>query len=181
MNIGYIREIDYSRITSLIEKLIYKLKKCFNLIGLEEKDDKVIFKVPKTKRINKKKKIINKICKKLEEKNINIIALDNVFNTDELVKNILYSKGMKILDGRWIFNFLIIETLEYIARVSKIELEKQEVGILVNNNNEINLENIIKVAKTVKRVNIITNNISKFKYVERKLYEDFRNYDNNFK
>lgn len=48
-----------------------------------------------------------------------------------------------------------------------------EVSLLINDFKNINTENIIYIAKNIKRLNIVTNHIEKYKKVEEYLYNEF--------
>lgn len=67
-------------------------------------------------------------------------------------------------------NYLIPEIVEYISNMQQYILEQQEISILVNDNSEVNLKNIVYLSKKVKRLNIVTNNMDKFKKIEEYLY-----------
>ncbi len=88
----------------------------------------------------------------------------------ELFKNELYSKNANMLDGKWLVNYLVPEIVEYISSKQECPIEQQEISILVNDNSEVNLKNIVYISKKVKRLNIVTNNIDKFKKIEEYLY-----------
>lgn len=82
----------------------------------------------------------------------------------------MYSNDANILDGRWILNYFVPEIVEYISNMQEYILEQQEISILVNDNSEVNLKNIVYLSKKVKMLNIVTNNIDKFKKIEEYLY-----------
>lgn len=93
-------------------------------------------------------------------------------NKNEEFKNNIYSKNINILDGRWLYNFLLNDILIYILKLKNTEIEKQEIYILVNDTLDITLKNIIQFASSCKRVNLITNNANKFKKIENNLYNN---------
>lgn len=99
----------------------------------------------------------------------------NVVVSNELKKNtILMDKlqGLNILNGRWLFNYLISDVINYILLKRNKEIEKAEISILVNETTDTNIQNILNIAKNVKILNVATKNIGVFKQIEEKLYEE---------
>lgn len=126
---------------------------------------------------NKNKYIINRIVKKLlailDKEKTNTIVLSNDLKNNVYLQNKLYSENIDILDGRLLFKILSINCLEYILNIKKEQLKDSEVHILVNDYNSINTDIIVDIAKKAKIVSLITNNISRFKKVEKQLYNEY--------
>lgn len=172
MVIWYVQENLYT--CDIVKRWIIKIKKIFNIIDIKKVDEKNICYLPfladkKIKRINRVSKKLNKILYKNDVQNL--VLSEELYKQEEL-KNILYSNNINILNGKKLFNYLAYETLEYILENQGKELKKTEVSILVNDNNEINLKNISLIANEAKRINIITNNINKFKVIEKNLLNE---------
>lgn len=124
----------------------------------------------KTKETKPKK--IKKLISKMENYRIKTAVLsENLYNIEE-IKNWLYSRNINILDGKYLFKLLTEETINYICKKSKTNIEKIEVSILTNDTNNINKEIIISLAERVKTLNIITNHISEFRNIEDYLYNE---------
>ena len=79
---------------------------------------------------------------------------------------------MNILNGRILFKHLIPEIIEYLSKILETNKEDIEVTILVNDYSQINLYYINELISNIKRINIITNNIRKFKVFADRLYEE---------
>lgn len=172
MVIWYVQENLYT--CDIVKRWIIKIKKFFNIIDIKKVDDKTLCYLPflpdkKIKRINKISKKLNKILYKNDVQNI--VLSEELYKQEEL-KNILYSNNINILNGRKLFNYLAYETLEYILEKQGKNLKETEVSILVNDNNELNLKNISLIANEAKRINIITNNINRFKVIEKNLLNE---------
>lgn len=160
---------------NIINKTKFLLKKICYTPTIKIFENKKIYIFPRNKFYNiaSTEKIINKLVKELKEKQIDNIIICKELNKNDMFKNIIYSNNINILDGKWLYNFLLYDILMYILIQKKMKIEKQEIHILINDTSDINLSNIIKFAKICKRVNIITNNPSKFKNIENKLYNDY--------
>ncbi len=98
------------------------------------------------------------------------IVLSKILKENEEYKNILYTYGFDIVDGKWLFEVISCEVLDYIVNLENIKKEDTEISILVNYITQNTLENIKKIARQYKRLNIVTNHIEKFKKIEEELY-----------
>jgi len=169
MAVWYIKKSDEQN------TFIRKIKQILNVIEVENKEGKIICKLLLNKQTKDKK--INSIAKKLNDelyKNcIENVVLSNEFEDLDTFKKELYAENINILNGKILFKYLILDTIKYIYNNQNKKLEEGQISILVNDNTELNLENIIDIAKQVKRLNIVTNNIQKFKKIEEYLYNEF--------
>lgn len=145
-----------------LEKKLNRLKVLDNTIILpisEETKEKQIEKTAiKTKKViekhsNSKKVVISKELKK-----------------EETYINYLNTYGIKISDGKLLFEILLPQITEYI--IDKKKLEKCGISILINDFTDIEVENIKTLARKYKSVNIITNHIEKLRNLERTLQEN---------
>ena len=172
MKIGYIKENE--NIKCFKEKINLKTRGFFNIIQIKNIENKTFFILPITSntKLNKRKirKLANGIFKKLYMLDIEDIVLSEYLFNIELLKNILYEQKIDILDGKNLFKYLSYNILEYIYKYKKKGIE--EVSILVNDLTKKNKQNIIYIATKIKRLNIITNNIDKFKTIENYLYNE---------
>ena len=128
------------------------LEKKLNLIKIQ--DNTIL--LPITKEIgNKKIEILAQKTRKSIQKYSNS-------------KKIVLSK--EIQDGRWLFEILLPDTVEYI--IDKKKIEKTNISIMINDLTDIELENIKILAKKYKNINIVTNHIEKFRKLEKQLDEN---------
>lgn len=79
---------------------------------------------------------------------------------------------MEIVDGKWLFELLLTDVLDYICKKREMEKENVNISIMINQLNEILLGNILEITNKYKKVNIVTNHIEKFKKIEKKLFEE---------
>ena len=145
------------------------LESMFKIIKIE--GNKLILPL-KTKNINKKylAKLAIKTKKILYKTKSKKIVLSKILKENEEYKNILYTYGFDIVDGKWLFEVISCEVLDYIVNLKNIKKEDTEISILVNYITQNTLENIKKIARQYKRLNIVTNHIEKFKKIEEELY-----------
>ena len=120
---------------------------------------------------------INKRVLKRIDKILRVDVTKNVCISDELkIKenfvNFLNERNINILDGRWLFKYLVENVLEFLCVKTDLIPEIQEISILTNELNNLIYETIIKLSKRVKNINIITKNINLFKKLEEDVYEE---------
>ncbi len=131
-------------------------------------------KLPYKENINQNKieKLAQKTKKVLEKNSTSQkVALSKEIQKENLYINYLNTYGLKIQDGRWLFEILITDIIEYIINKKKLEKTKLKISILINDITEFEIENIKELAKKYKNLNIVTNHIEKFKKIEKELLE----------
>ncbi len=98
------------------------------------------------------------------------VVISNELKQNTIILNNL--QGLNILNGRWLFNYLIYDTIDYILQKKNKEINESEISILANKTTDTNIQNILNIAKSVKVLNIVTENIAIFKQIEEKLYKE---------
>lgn len=166
MKIGYITEINETNIL---------IKVLFNIIKKQKFNDKVIYYLPIYKKNKlserKSKKLVKKLNKLLKKDEIKKVAISKQLNINK-IKNNLHSYNIDILNGRILFKYLIEEIIDYICEKKGSKKEFEEISFLINDIDSISSNIIISVAKNIKRLNIITNQIDKFGKLEQYLYNE---------
>lgn len=147
------------------------LFKLFNIVRLQE--DKIILPIGKDKIKSKRaEKLAKKTKRILDKTNCNKIVLSKAMKTQEIYKNYLYSYNINIVEGRWLFEVLSKQILEYVIKKEKMKKEETRLSILVNEITDNFLQNIKEIVKQYKSVNIVTNHIEKFKRIEEKILQE---------
>ncbi len=118
----------------------------------------------------------------LDKTNSKKLVLSKQVKQQEAYMNYLYSYNYEIVDGRWLFQMLLFDVLEYIIKKLKIKEEETKIGILVNDISDLAIYAIEKLVSKYKYVKIVTNHINHFKNIEEKISEEqgiFINVGNN--
>ena len=148
-----------------------KISKLFNILKLKE--DKIILPIKEENlEIKNASKLAVKTKKILDLANCNKVIISKKIKQQQLYINYLNSYNIEIVDGKWLFEVLTYEIIEYISKVKKIKKEELSVSILINKVTEMSLYNIRKIAKNCKRVNIVTNHIELFKNLENQILDE---------
>ena len=121
-----------------------------------------------SKQIEKLAQKTNKIINKLS--NSKNAVLSKQAQEEVQFVNYLNSYGIQIANGRWLFEILLTDIVEYL--INKKKIEKANISILINDITEIELRNIKILAIKYKTINIVTNHIEKFTKLEEKLQEE---------
>lgn len=145
------------------------LVRILNLIKVE--DNTIIVPICEkttSKQIEKLAQKTNKIINKLS--NSKKAVLSKQAQEEVQFVNYLNSYGIQIANGRWLFEILLTNIVEYLIHKKKIE--KANISILINDLTEIELRNIKTLAIKYKTINIVTNHIEKFAKLEEQLQEE---------
>lgn len=148
----------------------------------------------KNKRIEKKiKKIIDKLIKYTEKYRINNLVFSDILSSQknnletkcfeswcrEILKdkgyikeeNNIYNKNIHILNGRKIIEYMQYEILEYILQIQNKKISSEDIYFLIKKDSKLDLEFLNRFVENAKTVNIVTNDINRFKEIQETLYE----------
>ena len=167
--------INFSiKLPNFLKKLFFEFLKLFNLILV--KKNLIILPYLDTYTISTRKqiKLVNKISDLFEKENVTNIALSTYLIRNTHFKNYFNSKNIHVLNGRWLFQHLSLEILNYIAKnMEPQKVTDLEVAILANTYNTTIKDIISEISQKVKVLNIATSNLTNFKSATAELYENF--------
>lgn len=145
------------------------LEKKFNIIRIQE--NTIILPIEENSTEKQLEKIAMK-TKKIVQKHSNSkkVVLSKEIYKEQKYINYLNTYGLEIQDGKWLFEILLPNVVEYI--INKRKIEKVNISMLINDLTDIELENIKNLARKYKSINIVTNHIEKFRKLEKQLQED---------
>lgn len=121
-------------------------------------------------KLKNKIKIAKKVKRICVKENVDKIMPNIELKKNREFINLLHSNNINITNDRWLFKMLTDEVMYKIIPINK--RHETEIWITVNDIDIVTQNIIYKFAKEIKRVNIITNHIRKFKKIEEKLYEE---------
>lgn len=148
------------------------INKWFNLIQIE--GDKIILPIKAKEKIDDKRaqKLAHKTKKIFEKTRSKKIVISKEIQEQEEYRNQLYTYGLEIVEGKWLFELLACKSLDYLLKKKEMKKEETKITILVNDLSENMLANLRKIAKEYKMVNIVTNHREKFKKIEKQILEE---------
>lgn len=144
------------------------IEKRLNLIKVQ--DSTIILPInekTKEKQIEKIAKKTIKVIGKIS--NSKKIVLSKKMKKEEKYINYLNEYGIEIADGRWLFEILLTDIVNYI--VEKQKIERVNISVLINDLTDKEFENIKLLAQKYTTINIVTNHIEKFRKLEQQLQE----------
>ncbi len=144
------------------------IEKMLNLIKVQ--DSTIILPInekTKEKQIEKIAKKTIKVIGKIS--NSKKIVLSKKMKKEEKYINYLNEYGIEIADGRWLFEILLTDIVNYI--VEKQKIERVNISVLINDLTDKEFENIKLLAQKYTTINIVTNHIEKFRKLEQQLQE----------
>ena len=148
-----------------INKFILKFIKLTNKIIVKDiEDNKKIYLIPNIE----KEKIYKKLRRKIEKEKT-ITQSVEVILSEKMKKYKENFERIKIVEGRKVFANSLEDVLKKIIGANPLEL--QDVYILANRYEEKNINIIKKTSSKVKSINIITNEVSKYKILEEMMQE----------
>lgn len=158
------------------EKQRRALHSLFSTVSKNNKNEREKIVVPFD--INtKKEKVIKKISKKvinmIKENEYSNILIEKELKENELFLNMLWGQKINIVDGRMMYQMLIEKIVEYIVIKKDIDIRQTSISIFANRTNKYIDKAIYNLAKNAKRINIITNNRTKFEALEEKIKEEY--------
>lgn len=153
------------KLPNFIKKISIKIIKKFNIIGKRVEENDVIYTIPNVKNKNSRKKL--KDILENENKNLRVVY------SNEIKKITDFNVKQKVLNGKQILLYMTKQVLDYIINIDESgeKLELQDIYILQNDFNFETITLIEYLIDKVKSINIITNQISKYRNIEEKLYE----------
>ncbi len=168
MNVGYIK----NEITPY--RLIDKVKYFLGIIIIEQFEEGTVFRLPILKKEKRMDKVIKRLLKKMEKLKISQVVFSN-----EIVRSKMYLKieqavlqeDINIFDGRVLMKYMDYEILEYIMNLQKTNMKQEDIYFLIKKDSTLNLQFLSKFIEKCKTVNIVTNDIDRFKNIQEKLYE----------
>ena len=147
-----------------------KILKFFNSIRL--KDNEII--IQKEELTDKQaEKLATKTYKIIKTSNCKKIVVSKEIKKQDQYLNYLYSQGLDIVDGKWLFQILSNMSLEYICKKNNLLKSEISISILANQVTENVIYFLKKIVKEYKRINIVTNNINLFKNLETQIMEQY--------
>ena len=168
MNVGYLKK----EITSY--RLIDKIKYFLGIIEIEQFEDGTVFRLPVFKKERKMQKVIQRLSNKLKKLEISHVVFSNEIANDEVylkIEQAVLQKSISIFDGRTLMKYMDYDILEYIMNLQKTDMKQEDIYFLIKKDSTLNLQFLSKFIENCKTVNIVTNDIERFKKIQEKLYE----------
>lgn len=151
------------------KKIILKFKNRFNIITKKRINNFNFWILAYKESISNNK--LEKIIKKnFLNKDIKLVLSDKL-NKKETLK-VLDKYNIKYINGSLAKKKLIFRVLDYINKIQSKKNIQREITVLVNENSELNINIITRLAFECKSLKIVSQKIYEFKNLEEKLYNE---------
>lgn len=84
--------------------------------------------------------------------------------------NVINNCSIPIAEGRWLFKFLVMQTLEYICKCKNVEISNLSIALVSDINDELITYYIEELSKKTKKLKIVTGHRERFHNLEERLY-----------
>lgn len=170
MNIGYIKEAD------IPEKNIDKIRYFFGKVIVSQFEEGHVLRIPIYKNERKTKKVLYNLIKIIEKLRIDTVVFSEkiMFNHHELYNQIyqaLVENKENILNGRKLMNYMNYDIFEYILNLQKVDIKQEDIYFLIKKDPNLDMQFLLRFIENCKTVNIVTNDIDRFKKIQSNLYE----------
>ena len=151
------------------KKIILKFKNRFNIIT-KKRINNFNFWILAYKENIQNNKFERIIKKSFLNKDIKLVLSDKL-NKKETLK-VLDKYNIKYINGSLAKKKLIFRVLDYINKIQSKKNIQREITVLVNENSELNINIITRLAFECKSLKIVSQKIYEFKNLEEKLYNE---------
>jgi len=147
-----------------IKKIIFAYKKFLGKITMRKSNCGEVWLIPENS-LKFKKKLL---------KNLDIYEVKTLVLAKDLanLKPILEEKNIRVLNGKWLYKYLMLDIVKYASESKGERLEDQIVSFMVRNPKEADFENFKLLAESCRGVNLICKEDYRFRRQEEMLYKE---------
>ncbi len=170
---------DILKMPRFLRNIIYKIRRVLGVLYIRTYDEKILITISS----------LNKNTLKSLEKYIKTRCVKRVCLSNELTSNIdffnfINGQELEIFDGSWLFDYINLKLIKYIAELKKEDLKSQEITIMINKINDNIVDLIKELSDKIKLLNVVTNRENILRKVEEELRAEkgiALNINNNYK
>ncbi len=170
-NVIYIDYLDsYYDITKKnfpkwIKKFIYKMMNCFGIVL--NKENEISLTAVENDKVNKR--MLKKLYKIMENSKLkHVVCADRLLENQEFISR-LKKRNFNVLNGSWLNKYLASLIIKKVAYIENFSISSMEISVLVKENSDCCEQFILEMAKECKLLNIITEDIKAFSFIEKEL------------
>lgn len=168
MNIGYIKK------EALPYRIIDKIKYFLGIVTTSRFEQGDVFRLPIFEKEKKADRVVRNLLKQIRK-----MKLDTIVFSEEIASHSLYWKigqeldkyNINVLNGRKLMQYMDYDIYEYILNLQKADIKQEDIYFLIKKDKNLDLQFLTKFVEKCKTVNIVTNDIERFKEVQNNLYE----------
>lgn len=148
-----------------------KWKNLIGMITVERFEQGYIFKLPDMTTEKQFARGMNRLIKLIQKLQVEIVVFaKNLKKEEDLFK--LKATQIGIIKGKKIMESMKLDIMEYIFRVQNRNMKQDDIYLLINKEPTLDLNFIGQMIENFKTVNIVTNDIERFKSIQQNLYDN---------
>ena len=117
-------------------------------------------------------RMLRRVYEVWNEMDVEAVVCADLLMKNELFMDWLGEHECKVLNGMWLFKFLMGDILEKIAYIKNVRVGSFEVSVFIKRFSDYHVEGIKWIARECKVLNIITDNVRGFEVVEKRLLDE---------
>ena len=166
-------KVGYVKVNKGTLNVLQKIKNILGKIEIIKLNDDYVFCIPVRKKIKRQEKILKKLKNLIKKYRIDkIVFSEELINRKgKIIKKVLKEDSLKIVYGKKILNIMSMDILEYIFNLRNTVINNEDLFFLIKKDEEFDIKFLYKFIEKCKTVNIITNDIEKFRKFQEDLYE----------
>lgn len=148
-----------------------KWKSLFSVIGVERFEYGYVLKLPDIVGERQLDKAIHGLIKIIQKLKIEtVVFAEDLKEVEELFQMRAIQIG--IIKGKKIMESMKLEIMQYIFRIQNRNMKQDDIHIVIHKEPSLNLNFIGEMIENFKTVNIVTNDIERFKSIQENLYDN---------
>ena len=118
-------------------------------------------------------RIANNLYKAVLRSRYNVIVCADLILKNELIMNKMRDCGKTIIEGRWIYKFLLYKIAEKTSYIKNVDISDLEISILIHQYSDIIIDEIKDIGVKCKVFNIITDKVNEYSELEKYFEDEF--------
>lgn len=168
MNIAYVKKQEY------LQGWKNRIQYFWGAISSAQYEIGYVFQLPLYDKEKKMDKVIKSLVLQMKKAKI-----EKVVFSDECMCHLEYHKivqiciqnGIEVLNGRQLMRYMDFNILTYVLKLQNTQIKQEDVFFLIKKDNNLDLQFLSRFIENCKTVNIVTNDLKRFKKVQETLYE----------
>ena len=168
MRVGYIKQGRFPL------KIIDKIKYFLGMVVVREYEQGIVFQIPMLEKEKQMEHVLQNLFKQIQKTKVDTIVFSETCIHSSFyskMETFLQNSGSNVLTGRKLMHYMNYEILEYILNIQKTTMKEEDVFFLIKKDDKLDLQFLSRFIENCKMVNIVTNDIERFKKVQDSLYQ----------
>ena len=144
------------------------------MVVVREYEQGIVFQIPMLEKEKQMEHVLQNLFKQIQKTKVDTIVFSETCIHSSFyskMETFLQNSGSNVLTGRKLMHYMNYEILEYILNIQKTTMKEEDVFFLIKKDDKLDLQFLSRFIENCKMVNIVTNDIERFKKVQDSLYQ----------